>query len=376
MKGNTLLVILFLVTFVHTTEESVPNKVKFIKPRLDVIEDVGDGVCCPGFTNPPNCDVEDPCYGIFCANGGVCGPTGKCDCPMGVRGVHCNELDCSLNGFYDPIKDTCRCQLGWAGPNCTTCDTLPKDGKIFLCVPTKKYSSSGYVLQRINETLGLHVVSKGTSLIGTEIDERFDKKNRLRYPAIRPGTKGHDGFVRNCKCEKTEITRDISYESSSLMPRFKGSTTEEVRDLFTKKERYAMMQSKMYTEDKKEEWRIRNRQLGMLSPRDTDSGEFDNLAQECLAALSLTETELTAISDYYGVAISHLELCAQPCEECDDTSGGMVGPFGFWVLVAWAMFMTIVVIILALIKIYYLYDIPELYPKVSKRSKKRNKTRR
>lgn len=63
---------------------------------------------------------KDPCEETYCENGGRCND-GKCDCPEGFTGDHCELEACDLvNCMNGGVcnNGTCECPEGFSGTNC------------------------------------------------------------------------------------------------------------------------------------------------------------------------------------------------------------------------------------------------------------------
>jgi len=326
----------------------------------------GDGstcICCPGMTNPPFCDVEDKCYNVRCLNGGVCSNnTGICSCTLGFTGKNCEIKDCNSNGFYSPKDDMCTCDRGWSGSDCTTCGFPETKGDKFICAP---FGMDGeYILTTLPENLADQVV-KHNGVAANESEVRdlrqitIIMRNEYHYGPIWPGSTGYDGYIRDCACKKTPIKEDERdphniKELGKMIP-VDSESKHQVPVMFTKSELYSMSERHHLSEDSKEAIRQRNRRSGLYHPKDVEPKTYDDISERCLDVVESRNTEIQAHESYFRQALHSRAAQAQNCQQ--SVSKQEYGA-PFWVLAAYAIVATVIIIAMVVLAIARTFELP------------------
>lgn len=128
------------------------------------------------------------------------------------------SADTCENGAWDYVSESCQCFVGWAGLDCTECDSGVNDGETYVCVPLR-YSRE-YTLRSVpTEELGYYL----------------DEEQLLEFVRIT-GRKGRipgDG-VLDCECRRVEenavSARDFNvYIAQDNTLTFIGAIEENLR---------------------------------------------------------------------------------------------------------------------------------------------------
>ncbi|KAI8996798.1 hypothetical protein BDB01DRAFT_768528 [Pilobolus umbonatus] len=103
----------------------------------------------PHFKRQENCPECPVCFNCQldnnrCNNGGECGASGICSCPIGWGDLDCSQPLCgSLYSDDRPIRgkdEECGCDTGWGGINCNVCQNdqacQPHKGSNATCIKT------------------------------------------------------------------------------------------------------------------------------------------------------------------------------------------------------------------------------------------------
>lgn len=326
----------------------------------------GDGskcICCPGMTNAPTCDVEDKCYKVQCLNGGVCSQsTGLCSCTLGFTGKNCEIRDCNSNGFYSPKNDACVCDRGWAGVNCTTCGVPKSKGDKFVCSP---YGDNGdYILTALPSHIADEIVlKKGNVENMTEVKDLKDiliaMRNGNNHAPIWPGTKGYDGYIRDCSCKRTPIQEEKrdkhTREELGKMIFIDEQSRIQVPLMFTKSELYMISEHHHLSDQSKTAIRQRNKRLGLLHPRDTEPKTYDDISERCLQVVDTRNKEVDAHENYFMRAIQTRSNGPSSCtKNVTEEKYGAV----FWVVVGIAAFAILLLIVVFACIVLYIFEAP------------------